>query len=79
MSDSTARPGELAGFRTGIDLVREAAGDKDSYDWADHDAVGLPMIVACTGCTMTMAGAAALIDAEGFCWCADCAEIQGGR
>jgi hypothetical protein len=65
------------GYRIGIDLVRVAAGDKDSYDWADHDAVGLPMIVACTGCASTMAGAAALIAPDGSFWCADCAEMRG--
>ena len=79
VSDSTTQPGGLAGYRTGIDLVRQVASDKESYDWADHDAAGVPMIVACTGCTETMPGAAALIDADGCCWCADCVEIQGGQ
>lgn len=79
MSDSTTQPAGLVGYRTGIDLLREVVGEKDSYDGADHAAAGLPMVVACTRCTMTMAGASVLIDAKGFGWCADCAPIRGGR
>jgi hypothetical protein len=72
----TSRPaGELAGYCTGVDLMRQAVGDKETYSWDDHAVVGLPMIVACTGCTTTMAGAAALIDPTGHTWCAECAEL----
>jgi len=69
--------GPLAGYRTGVDLLRDTAGDKPTYDGDDHASAGLPMIVACTCCTMTMAGAGALIDADGHTWCADCAEMRG--
>jgi len=74
-ADTTA--GRLPGHTTGIDLMRARVGDKPVYDFADHAAVGLPMIVACTHCTTTMAGAAALIDSAGSYWCADYAELRG--
>jgi hypothetical protein len=77
VSNVTPGVGPLAGYSTGVDLMRSVVGDKESYGWDDHAAVGLPMVVACTGCTMTMAGAGALIDASGQCWCADCAEMRG--
>jgi hypothetical protein len=35
---------------------------------------GLPMIVACSCCEMTMASPNALVDDEGHCFCAGCAE-----
>jgi hypothetical protein len=68
----------MGGYRLGLDFLREAVGDKPSYTWDDHAAAGLPMVVACTGCTMTMAGASARIDRDGQCWCITCAEIRGG-
>ena len=77
MSHSTNLSGPLPGYTTGIDLMRTTVGDKPTYDVADHAAVGLPMVVACTYCTTTMAGAAALIDASGHCWCTECAELRG--
>ena len=82
-ADSVAEPtadetvGRLSGYTTGIDLMRVPVGDIPTYDFDDHALVGLPMIVACTYCTTTMAGAAALIDSAGSCWCADCAELRG--
>ena len=33
---------------------------------------GLPMIVACTCCGMTMAVPSALIDSNGQCYCSEC-------
>ena len=75
-ADNTA--GRLPGYTTGIDLMRAMVGDKPTYDIDDHATVGLPMVVACTYCTTTMAGAAALIDPSGSCWCADCAELRDG-
>jgi hypothetical protein len=73
-SDTASR----SGLRTGVDLLIAAVGDKEFYTWDDHVAAGLPMIVACTGCTSTMAGAAALIDSHGQCWCRECAPMRGG-
>lgn len=78
MSDGNSDTGSLAGFRRGVELLAAAAGNKDVYDFTDHATAGLPMVVKCTGCTMTMVGAGALIDAQGRCWCDDCAEIQAG-
>jgi hypothetical protein len=34
---------------------------------------GLPMIVACSCCEMTMASPSALVDDEGHCFCRICA------
>lgn len=77
MSEPTAASSALAGYRTGLDLLRAAVGDKPTYDGDDHGAARLPMIVACTGCTTTMADAAALIDPDGYTWCTTCAEQRG--
>jgi hypothetical protein len=76
MSDSTANVA-VPGYRWGFDLLRNAVGDKDSYDGRDFIAAGLPMIVACTGCAMTMTGASAFIDTDSYVWCHDCAEQRG--
>lgn len=35
---------------------------------------GLPMIVACSCCEMTMALPSAMIDEHGHCFCSNCAE-----
>lgn len=35
---------------------------------------GVPMVVACTHCQMTMAVFSALIDEDGRCFCGDCAQ-----
>ena len=34
---------------------------------------GIPMIVFCNCCGMTMASPSALIDEEGYCYCSSCA------
>lgn len=43
-----------------------------SGDWFTEN--GLPMIVACTCCGMTMAAPSAMIDDDGQCYCSNCAE-----
>jgi hypothetical protein len=78
MSNSSEGTASRCGLRTGVDLLIATVGDKDFYTWDDHVAAGLPMIIACTGRTSTMAGAAALIDDDGQCWCPECAPIRGG-
>jgi len=35
---------------------------------------GIPMVVACCCCGMTMASPSAWIDDEGYTYCSDCAE-----
>ena len=35
---------------------------------------GLPMVVACTCCGMTMVAPSAMIDDDGQCYCSSCAE-----
>lgn len=37
---------------------------------------GIPMIVRCCCCDMTMASPSAWIDDEGYTYCADCADIE---
>lgn len=45
-----------------------------SGEWfAEND---LPMVVQCTECGMTMALPSALIDAEGYCYCAGCVDEE---
>lgn len=40
-----------------------------------HDN-GIPMIVRCCCCDMTMASPSAWIDEEGYTYCSDCADIE---
>lgn len=37
---------------------------------------GLPMIVSCCCCDMTMASPSAWIDDQGYIYCADCADME---
>lgn len=37
---------------------------------------GLPMVVSCCCCEMTMASPSAWVDDEGYTYCADCAGIE---
>lgn len=43
--------------------------------FAEH---GLPMVVKCTCCEMTMASPSAWIDEEGYTFCSSCAEVSEG-
>ncbi len=36
---------------------------------------GIPMVVSCTCCGMTMASPSALIDEDGCCYCSSCGDI----
>jgi hypothetical protein len=78
MSESSGNTPCLPGLKWGLDLLTAAVGVKDSYDFMDHALAGLPMIMACSDCETTMAGAGAFIDAEGSCWCGDCAQMRAG-
>lgn len=37
---------------------------------------GLPMIVSCCCCDMTMASPSAWVDDQGYIYCADCADAE---
>ena len=37
---------------------------------------GLPMVVRCSCCDMTMASPSAWIDDEGYTYCGDCADVS---
>ena len=37
---------------------------------------GLPMVVRCCCCDMSMASPSAWIDDEGYTYCADCADVE---
>ena len=45
----------------------------DSIPMPVFSKLGLPAVVACTGCGMTMVVTSCLIDDNGFIWCRDCA------
>ena len=51
--------GHPVAFILGLDLLIRAVGQKDDYGAADHAAARLPMVMSCTRCAGTMAGAAA--------------------
>ncbi|MEV1145183.1 hypothetical protein [Micromonospora sp. NPDC049799] len=69
-----SKPTRPSGLPTGLHFLQARAGYKSEYTWADHEKAGVPMVVACTGCEMTMAGALALIDSNGYCWCVACGD-----
>ena len=56
-------------------IERGLAPGKDSYSLADFNAIGVPMVVACTGCGMTMAvlSQSVRVDEREFVWCRSCA------
>lgn len=53
------------------DLGIDVPHDNIPGDW--FSKTGIPMIVACTCCGMTMAAPSALIDNNGQCYCSGCA------
>lgn len=50
---------------------------RDSIPGSWFSENGLPMIVACTCCGMTMSSPSALIDDDGQCYCSGCAGEEG--
>lgn len=71
-------------FRTGWEIVEERArtlsfdleAEKAAHDGGitgeAFDALGLPLVVACSGCEMTMAFPNSYVDQHGRIWCDDC-------
>ena len=53
--------------------IKMPKGNISGAWFAEH---GLPMIVKCTCCEMTMASPSAWIDDEGYTYCSDCAGIE---
>lgn len=53
------------------DLGIDVPHDNIPGSW--FSKTGIPMIVACTCCGMTMAAPSALIDSDGQCYCSSCA------
>ncbi len=50
-------------------------GEDGSISLAAFEAVGVPMVVACTNCEMTMVcGPKVPCDEDGRIWCTECAE-----
>lgn len=56
------------------ELNVEMPKDNISGSWFYDN--GIPMIVRCCCCDMTMASPSAWIDDEGYTYCADCADIE---
>ena len=62
---------------TGLQLLEERAKEEgielgNQISGSVFSQLGLPMIVACTGCGMTMALSSCFIDEDSQVWCADC-------
>jgi len=45
-----------------------------SGEWFSQN--GIPMVVRCSCCGMTMASPSAWIDDEGYTFCSDCADVS---
>jgi len=61
--------------RTGLDVLAERGVDvtAPTIPAEEFSRVGLPLVVACTGCDTTMAMPCAMVDDLNRCWCDDCA------
>lgn len=63
-------------MKTGMQVALEMGLEpgKESYSGADFDAIDCPMVVACTGCGMTMTAISpsVRVDAAGYVWCVGC-------
>jgi hypothetical protein len=65
--------------KTGYQIIEERAAEKGltipeggiPLDFLD--ALGIPMVVECTGCEMTMCVSSAKVDDDLRTWCSDCA------
>ena len=65
-------------MRKGSDILNERAADAgitlgSSIPLPVFTQLGLPAVVACTGCGMTMVMPSCLVDDDDQCWCRDCA------
>lgn len=65
-------------MKTGMEILQKRAAGASvelgtEIDEATFRTLGLPMVVACAGCRMTMAMPSALVDERGYTWCRECA------
>lgn len=67
-------------MRPALDVYKERGGTEPPT-LEEMARVGMPAVVECTGCTMTMVVLSAHIDSDMQCWCATCAdafaEVEG--
>jgi hypothetical protein len=64
-------------MKAGMEILRERAAARgieigDEISMSMFDELGLPMVVACTGCEMTMAMPNSLVADDGHTYCSDC-------
>lgn len=67
-------------MKTGMDVLEARARERgitlpDSIPAEMFAELGLPLVVQCRNCTMTMALPSAVLDDENFTYCADCAGV----
>lgn len=67
---------ERNGYQLGLSVLIAVCGDKHGYDADDHARAGLPILMTCTRCAGTMAGAAARLfrrrDGSTAAYCGSC-------
>jgi hypothetical protein len=63
-------------MKTGREVMAEYGipEDQQRVEASEFAKAGLPMIVACYGCDMTLCIANCLLDDDGRFWCKSCAE-----
>jgi hypothetical protein len=66
---------------TGMEVLQQRAAERgialsEQISMATFDELGLPMIVACTACEMTMALPNAVVADNGQVFCSDCGGEQ---
>lgn len=66
----------MISFRQYVESHMNLEMPKGNISGAWFSENGLPMIVACSCCGMTMASPSAWIDDEGYTYCSDCADVS---
>lgn len=78
MADTTAPV-----YRTGMDVMRECGMNIEATEWsgADFEAAGLPMVVACFNCEMTMCltSDSVRVNSDNHVFCKGCVDEHPAR
>lgn len=65
-------------MKTGKDILKEHGVEMDEHGRipvSEISKVGLPAVVACCCCDMSMTILSCLVDEEGYIYCGDCAPV----
>ena len=66
----------MISFREYVETKMNIKMPEGSIPGSWFSEFGLPMIVRCSCCEMTLAAPSAWIDEEGYTYCSDCADVS---